>query len=75
MLWHAKMTLDWLPSSLRIELDSVEANLPGSKSIGYPDSMLQDVLEQTIVLQKLLVDCSNILMSFISVMEAGSIKE
>ena len=75
MPWHLKMTLDWLPPSVRTELDAVKENLSGSKRIGYPDSILQDVLEQAIVLQKLLMDCSTILMSSISVMKAGSIKE
>ena len=75
MPWHLKMTLDWLPPSVRIELDAVKENLSGSKRIGYPDSILQNVLEQAIVLQKLLMDCSTLLMSSISVMEAGSIKE
>ena len=75
MQWHLKMTLDWLPPSVRIELDAVKENLSESKRIGYPGSILQDVLEQAIVLQKLLMDCSTILMSSISVMKAGSIKE
>jgi hypothetical protein len=52
MLWHVKMTLDWLPPSVRTELDSVKANLPGSKYIGYPDLILHDVLEQANVLEK-----------------------
>ena len=75
MLWHVKMTLDWLPPSVRTELDSVKANLPGSKYIGYPDLILHDVLEQANVLEKFLMDSFTLLMSSISVMEAGSIKE
>jgi hypothetical protein len=34
----------------------VKANLPGSKYIGYPDLILQDVPEQANVLEKFLVD-------------------
>jgi hypothetical protein len=33
ILWQVRMTLDWLPPSVKTELDSVEANLPGSKYI------------------------------------------
>ena len=75
MLWHVKMTLDWLPPSVRTELDSVKADLPGSKHIGYPDLILHDVLEQANVLEKFLMDSFTLLMSSISVMKAGSIKE
>jgi hypothetical protein len=75
MLWHVKMTLDWLPPTLRTELESVKANLPGSKYIGYPDLILREILEQTNVLKKSLMDSFTLLMSSISVMEAGSIKD
>jgi hypothetical protein len=40
MLWHVKMTSDWLPRSVRTELDSVKANLPGLKYIRYLDLIL-----------------------------------
>jgi hypothetical protein len=69
------MTLDWLPPSVRTELDSVKANLPGLKYIRYPDLILHDVLEQANVLKKFLRDSFALLMSSISVMEAGSINE
>jgi hypothetical protein len=75
MLWHVKMTLDWLPPSVRTELDSVKANLPGSKYIRYPDLILHDVLEQANVLEKFLRDSFALPLSSISVMEAGSINE
>jgi hypothetical protein len=75
MLWHVKMTLDWLPPSVRTELDSVKANLPGSKYIGCPGLILQDILQQANVLEKFLMDSFTLLMSSISVMEAGSIKD
>jgi hypothetical protein len=73
MIWHAKMTLDWLPPSVRIELDPVEANFPGSKCIGYPDLILHDVLEQANVFEEFLMDSLTFLGNSISVMEAGSI--
>jgi hypothetical protein len=69
------MTLDWLPPSVRTELHSVKANLPGSKYIGYPDLILHDVLEQANMLEKFLRDSFALPMSSISVMEAGSINE
>jgi len=69
------MTLDWLSPSVKTELDSVKANLLRSKYIGYPDLILHDVLEQANVLEKFLMDSFTLLMSSISVMEAGSIKE
>jgi hypothetical protein len=75
MLWHVKMTLDWLPPSIRTELDAVKGDLPGSKYIGYPDLILQDIQEQACVLEKSLMDSFTLLMSSISVMEAGSIKD
>ena len=75
MLLHVKMTVDWLPPSVRTELDSVKANLPGSKYIGYPDLISHDVLEQANMLEKFLMDSFTLLMSSISVMKAGSIKE
>jgi Mg2+ and Co2+ transporter CorA len=75
MLWHVKMTLDWLPPSIRTELDAVKGDLPGSKYIGYPDLNLQDIQEQACVLEKSLMDSFTLLISSISVMEAGSIKE
>ena len=75
MLWHVKMTLDWLPPSVRTELDSVKANLPGSKYIRYSDLILHDVMGQANVLENFLIDSFTLLMSSISVMEAGSIKE
>ena len=46
-----------------------------SKCIGYPDLILREILEQTNVLEKFLMGFFTLLMSFISVMEAGSIKE
>jgi Mg2+ and Co2+ transporter CorA len=75
MLWHLKMTLDWLPPYVKIELDAVKWILPGAKYIRYPDSILHDVLEQANVLEKFLMDSFTLLMSCIGVMEAGSIKE
>jgi hypothetical protein len=75
MLWYVKMTLEWLPPSVRAELDAVKGGLPASKYIAYPDLILREILEQTIVLVKFLVDSFTLLMSSISVMKAGSIKE
>jgi hypothetical protein len=39
MLRHVKMTLEWLPPSVRAELDAVKEGLLASKYIGYPDSI------------------------------------
>jgi hypothetical protein len=75
MLRHVKMTLEWLPPSVRAELDAVKGGLPALKYIRYPDLILRDILEQANVLEKSLMDSFTILMSSISVMEAGSIKE
>jgi Mg2+ and Co2+ transporter CorA len=75
MLWHVKMTLEWLPPSVRAELDAVKGGLPASKYIGYPDLILREVLEQTNVLEKFLMDSFTLLMSSISVMEVGFIKD
>jgi Mg2+ and Co2+ transporter CorA len=69
------MTLNWLPPSVRAELDTVKGSLPGSKYIGYPDLILQDILEQANVLEKFFMDSFTLLMSSISVLEAGSIRE
>jgi Mg2+ and Co2+ transporter CorA len=43
--------------------------------IGYPDLILQDILEQANVLEKFLMDSFTLLMSSISVLEAGFIRE
>jgi len=69
------MTLEWLPPSVRAELNAVKGGLPASKYIGYPDSILRDLLEQANVLEKFLMDSFTLLMSSISILEAGSIKE
>lgn len=69
------MTLDWLTPSVKTELDSVKANLPGSRYIEYPDLILHDAMGQANVLEKFLMDSFTLLMSSISVMEAGSIKK
>ena len=69
------MTLDWLPPSVRTELDAVKGGLPAVKYIGYLDLILRDILEQANVLEKSLMDSFTILISSISVMEAGSIEE
>ena len=60
---------------MRAELDTVKGGFPVSKCIGYPDLILREILEQTNVLEKFLMGFFTLLMSFISVMEAGSIKE
>jgi Mg2+ and Co2+ transporter CorA len=75
MLRHVKMTLEWLPPSVRAELDAVKGGLPASKYIGYPDLILREILEQTNVLEKSLMDSSTLLMISISVMKTGSIKD
>ena len=75
MLWHVKMTLKWLPPSARAELVAVKGGLPASKYIGYPDLILREILEQTNVLEKFLMDSFTLLMSSISVMKAGPIKD
>jgi hypothetical protein len=75
MLWHVNMTLKWLPLSVRAELDAVKGGLPVSKYIGYPDLILREILEQASVLEKFLMDSFTLLMSSISVIEAGSIKD
>jgi hypothetical protein len=75
MIRHFKTTLEWLPPSGRAELDAVKGGLPASKYIGYPDLILREILEQTNVLEKFLIDSFTLLMSSISVMEVGSIKD
>jgi hypothetical protein len=75
MLWHVNMTLKWLPLSVRAELDAVKGGLPVSKYIRYPDLILREILEQASVLEKFLMDSFTLLMSSISVIEAGSIKD
>jgi hypothetical protein len=75
MLQHVKITLEWLPPSVRAELDAVKGGLPASKYIGNPDLTLREILEQTNVLEKFLMDSFTLLMSSISVMGAGSIKD
>jgi Mg2+ and Co2+ transporter CorA len=69
------MTLEWLPPSVRADLDAVKGGLPASECIGYPDLILREILEQTNVLEKFLMDSFTPLRSSISVMEAGSIKD
>jgi hypothetical protein len=75
MLRHVKMTLEWLRPSVRAELDAVKGGLPALKYIGYPDLIVRDILEQANVLVKFLMESSTLLMSSISVIEAGSIKD
>jgi hypothetical protein len=75
MILHFKTTLEWLPPSGRAELDAVKGGLPASKYIGYPELILREILEQTNVLEKFLIDSFTLLMSSISVMEVGSIKD
>jgi hypothetical protein len=69
------MNLERLPPSVRAEVEAVKGSLPASKYIGYPDLILREILEQTNVLEKFLMDYFTLLMSSIGVMEAGSIKE
>lgn len=75
MVRHVKTTLEWLPPSVRAKLDAVKGGLPASKYIWYPNLILREILEQTNVLEKFLMDSFTLLMSSISVMEAGSIKD
>jgi hypothetical protein len=75
MLRHVKISLEWLPPSVRAELDAVKGGLPASKYIRYLDWILREILEQTNVLKKSLMDSFTLLMSSISVMEAGSCKD
>ena len=75
MLRHVKMSLEWLPAPVRAELYAVKGGLPASKYIGYSDLISREVLEQTDMLEKFLMDSFTLLISSISVMEAGSIKE
>jgi Mg2+ and Co2+ transporter CorA len=75
MLRHVKMTLEWLPPSVRAELDAVKGGLPTSKYIWYPDLILREILDRTNVLEKSLMDPFTLLMSSISVMEAGCVKD
>jgi Mg2+ and Co2+ transporter CorA len=75
MLWDVKMTLKWLLPSVRAELDALKGGLPTSKYIRYPDLILREILEQTNVFEKFLMDSFTLLMSSISVMDAGSIKD
>jgi len=56
-------------------IDAVKGSLPVSEYIGCPGLILQDILQQANVLEKFLMDSCTLLMSSISVMEAGSIKE
>jgi Mg2+ and Co2+ transporter CorA len=72
---YVGMTLKWLPASVKTELDGVKMGLPASKYIGYPDAVLQDVLEDASVLEKFLMDSFTLLISSISVFEAASIKD
>jgi Mg2+ and Co2+ transporter CorA len=75
MLRHVKITSEWLPPSVRAELDAVKGGLPTSKCIGNPDLILREILEQTNVLEKFLRDSFTLLMSSISVMGVESIKD
>jgi hypothetical protein len=34
------MTLEWLPPSVRVELDAIKGDLPALNYIGYPDLIL-----------------------------------
>jgi hypothetical protein len=67
--------LEWLLPSVRAELDAVKGGLPASKYIGYPDLILREILEQTIMLVAFLMDSFTLLMGSIGVIEAGSIKD
>jgi len=69
------MNLERLPPSVRAEVKAVKGSLPASKYIGYPDLILREIMEQTNVLEKFLMDSFTILMNSIGVMEAESIKE
>jgi hypothetical protein len=69
------MTLEWLPPSVRAELDAMKGGLPALKYIRNPDLILREILEQTNMLEKFLIDSFTLLMSSISVIGAGSIKD
>jgi hypothetical protein len=75
MCFVLKTTLEWLLPSVRAELDAVKGGLPASKYIGYPELVLREILGQTNGLEKYLMDSFTLLMSSISVMDAGSIKD
>ena len=53
----------------------MKGGLPASKYIWYPDLILREILERINVLEKSLIDSFTLLMSSISVMEAGSVKD
>lgn len=69
------MTVKWIPASVNEELKSLVQFLPAAKYIGYPESVLHDVLARTPYLDKLLMDTFHLLMSTVSVRESEQNKE
>lgn len=65
------MTLDWVPLSVREELEAVKNYLPASKYIGYLTESIKDTLKKAGDLDRFLMETFALLQSSISIMEAG----
>ena len=72
---HSTMTLDWVPLSVREELEAVKNYLPASKYIGYLTESIKDTLKKAGDLDRFLMETFAPLQSSISIMEAGMSRE
>ncbi|PPJ59925.1 hypothetical protein CBER1_11380 [Cercospora berteroae] len=75
LLSEVNFLLKWLSPDVKSELTALKDTLPASKYIGYPDVILQDILENGNNLEKFLMDTFTLLLSTISVVDAEATKE
>jgi Mg2+ and Co2+ transporter CorA len=68
-------TLKWIPPLVNAELEAIKECLSAAKYIGYPDAILQDVLQSTAALQRFLMDTFHLLLSSLSIQEAEASKK
>ena len=68
-------TQRWIPPSVNAELEAIKDGIPAAKYIGYPDAVLQDVLDDAASLQRFLMDTFHLLMSSIGILEAEASKK
>jgi hypothetical protein len=75
MLSQVAATLKWIPPEVNAELGAKKDKLPAAKYVGYPDLVLQGIIENAESLEKYLMDTFSLLMSSISILEAESSKQ
>ena len=60
----------WMPGSVRAELDEIKQHLHTDGYVGFPDSTFDEILRETEVAGRLLMDTFQLLMSTISILDS-----